>query len=88
MLTYVTSNTYIILKKKALRDQFSTDKNKSETLYKITKTLTTDIKENILPSLSSNKELADIFANLFVEKVNKIRSEFRHDETYNILIRN
>ena len=50
--------------------------------------ITTDIKENTLQSSSSNKELADIFANFFVEKVNKIRSEFQHDETYNIPIRN
>ena len=55
-------------KRKTLRDQLSTDKNKSKTLYKITKTLTMDTKENIFPSSSFNKELADSFANFFVEK--------------------
>ena len=69
-----------------MRDQLSSEKkkNKTKTLYKITKTLTTDTRENTFPSASSNKELADIFANFFVEKVNKIRSEFQHDEIYNI----
>ena len=86
MLTNATSNTYT--KKKALRDQLSTNINKSKTLYKITKTLTTDIKGNILPPSSSNKELADSSTNFFVEKVNKIRSEFQHDETYNMPTRN
>ena len=47
-------------------------------------TLTMDTIENILPSSSSNKELADSFANFFVENINKIRSEFQHEETYNI----
>ena len=71
-----------------MRDQLSSGKNKSKTLYEITKTLTKDIKENIFPSSSWNKELADIFTNFFVEKVNKIRSKFQHDETDNIPIRN
>ena len=54
-------------KKKTLRDQLSTDKNRSRTAYKINKTLK-NTKENIIPSLSSNKELAYSFANFFVEK--------------------
>ena len=56
---------------KKLRKQLSTDNNRSKTLYKITKTLTTNTKENILPSSSFKKELADRFANLFEEKINK-----------------
>ena len=63
-------------------------KNKTKTLHKITKTLTTDIRENTFPSSSSNKELADIFANFFVEKVNKSGSQFQHDKIYNIPTRN
>ena len=42
--------------------------NRSKTLYKISKTLATITKENILPSSFSNKEIADSFANFFVEK--------------------
>ena len=57
--------TLISYKKENSKDQLST--------------LTTDIKENTFPSSSSNKELANIFADFFVEKVNKIRSEFQHD---------
>ena len=75
-------------KKKSLRDQLSSEKNKTKTLYKIPNTLTTDIRENTFPLLSSNKKLADIFANFFVERFNKIRSEFQHDESYNIPTRN
>ena len=41
------------------------------------------MKENILPSSSSNKKLADSFVNFFVEEINKIRSQFRHEDTYN-----
>ena len=76
------------MKKKSLRDQFSSAKNKTKTLYIITNTLTTDIRDNTFPSSSSNEELADIFANFFVENVNKIRSEFKHNENYNIPTRN
>ena len=42
------------------------------------------MRENTFPLSPSNKELADIFANFFLDKVNKIRSEFQHDEIYNI----
>ena len=66
----------------------SSEKNKTKILYKITKTLPTDIIENTFPLSSSNKELADIFPSFFVEKVNKIRSEFQHDEIYYIPTRN
>ena len=57
-------------------------------LYKITKTLTSDISKNTFPATTSYKELADIFGNFFVDKVNKIRSQFQHDENYNIPTRN
>ena len=57
-------------------------------LYKITKTLTSDISKNTLLATTSHKELADIFVNFFVNKVTKIRSEFQHDENYKIPTRN
>ena len=75
-------------KKKTLRKQLSTDNNRSKTVYRITKTLTANTKENILPSSSSNKELVDTFANFFVEKINKIRSEFWHEDTYHMPTKN
>ena len=58
MLTNAIRDTYITQKIK-LREQVSTDNNRSKTLYKITKTLTTNTKENVFPSSSSFKELAD-----------------------------
>ena len=71
-------------KKEILRDKLNSGKNKSKTLYKITKSLTSDISENTLPIATSTKELANAFANFFVEKVNKIRAKFKHDENYHI----
>ena len=49
-------------KKKILRDKLSSDKNKTKTLYKITKILTSDTSENKFPESTSNKELTDTFA--------------------------
>ena len=75
-------------KKKTLRDKLSSGNNKTKTLYKITKTSTSDISKIILPATTSHKELADIFAKFFVDKVTKIRSEFQHNENYKIPTRN
>ena len=71
-------------KKKLLRDKLSSDKNKTKTLYKITKILTSDTSENNFPESTSNKELADTFADFFVDKVTKIKSGFQNNENYNI----
>ena len=71
-----------------MRDKLNSGNNKTKTLYKITKTLTSDTSEDILPTATSHKELADIFANFFVDKVTKIRSKFQNDENYKIPIRN
>ena len=60
-------------KKKILRNKLNSGNNKTKTLYKITKTLTSDTSQNTLPTATSQKELADIFANFFVDKVTKIR---------------
>ena len=62
--------------------------NKTKTLYNITKSLTSDISKNTLPETTSHKELADIFADIFVNKVTKVNSEFQHEENYNIPTRN
>ena len=75
-------------RKKILRDKLSSDENKTKTLYKITKILTSDTSENNFPETTSNKEVADIFANFFVHKVTKIKSGFQNNEDYNIPIRN
>ena len=75
-------------KKKTLRDKLNSGNNKTKTLYKITISLTSDVSENTLPATTSHKELADIFANFLVNKVTKIRSEFQHEENYNIQTRN
>ena len=56
--------------------------------YNITKNLTTNTIENILPFSSLNKKLADGFVNLFVDKIKKMRTQFRHEDTYNIPTRN
>ena len=72
------------IKRKTVRDKLNFGDNKTKTLYKITKSLTSDISENTLPEKNSYKELADIFANFFVNKVTKIWSEFQHEENYNI----
>ena len=55
-----------------MRDKLNFGDNKTKTLYKITKSLTSDISENALPEKTSHKELADIFADFFVNKVTKI----------------
>ena len=68
----VTSDTYIKQKRKTLRDKMNSGDNKTETLYNITKSLTSDISENTLPETTSHNALADIFANFFVNKVTKI----------------
>ena len=75
-------------KKKTLREQLNNDNNRSKNLYKITKNLTTNTKENILPSSSTNNELADSFPNFFMENINKIRSQFRHEDSCNMSTRN
>ena len=71
-----------------MTDKLSSGKKKTKTLYKIAKSLTTDISENTLLATTSHKELADIFANFFVDKVTKIRSVFQHDKNYKIPTRN
>ena len=71
-------------KKKILRDKLSSDKNNTKTLYKITKILTSDTSENNFPESTSNKGLADIFADFFVDKVTKIKSGFQSNENYNV----
>ena len=71
-----------------MRDKLNSGNNKTKILYKITKSLTSDTSENTLPTATSPKELADIFANFFVDKVTKIRSKFQNDETYLIPTRN
>ena len=71
-------------KKKILRDKLSSDKSKTKTLYKITKILTLDTSENKFPESTSNKELADTFADFFVDKVTKIKSGLQNNENYNI----
>ena len=71
-------------KMKLLRDKLSYDKNKTKTLYKITKILTSDTSENNFPESTSNKKLADTFADFFVDNVTKIKSGFQSNENYNI----
>ena len=75
-------------KKEILRDKLNSGNNKSQTLYKITKSLTSDTSENTLPTATSSKELANTFVNFFVDKVNKLRSKFQNDEKYQIPTRN
>ena len=75
-------------KKEMLRNKLNSGSKKSKTLYKITKSLTSDASENTLPTPTSPKELANTFANLFVDKVNKFRSKFQNDENYQIPTRN
>ena len=71
-----------------MRDKLNFGNNKSKTLYKITKSLTSYASENTLPTATSPKELANTFANFFVDKVYKIRSKFQNDENYQIPTRN
>ena len=71
-----------------MRDKLNSGNNKSKPLYKITKSLTSDTSENTLPTATSPKELANIFANFFVDKITKIRSKFQNEENYQIPIRN
>ena len=75
-------------KKKILRDKLNSGNNKTKTLYKKTKSLTFDTSENTLLTATLPKELADIFANFFVDKITKIRSKFENDENYQIPTRN
>ena len=71
-----------------MRDILNSGNNKTKTLYKITKTLTSDTGENTLPTATSHKELADIFVNFFVDKVIKIRSKFQNNANDKIPTRN
>ena len=75
-------------KKKILRDKLNSGNNKTKTLYKITKSLTSDTNENTLPTAITPKELADTVANFFVDKVTKIISKFQDDENYQVPTRN
>ena len=75
-------------KKKILRDKLNSGNNKTKTLYKITKSLTSDTSKNTLPTATSPKELANIFANFFVDKFTKIGSKFQTEENYQIPCRN
>ena len=75
-------------KKKILRDKLNSGNYKTKTLYKITKFLTSDSSENTLLTATSPKELPDIFANFFGDKVTKIRSKFQNNKNYQILTRN
>ena len=71
-----------------MRDKLNSGNNKAKNLYKITKTLTSDTSENTLLRATSYKELADTFANFFVDKVTKIRSKCQNNENYKIPTRN
>ena len=55
----------------------------SKAVYNKTKNLTTNTIENILPYLSSSKDLIDNFVNFFEEKINKITSQLGHEVTFN-----
>ena len=74
-LTNATRKILYQTKKKILRDNLNSGNNKTKTLCEIAKTLTSDRSENTLPTATSHKELADTFANFFVDKVTKIRSK-------------
>ena len=60
-------------KKKTLRDKLNSGNNKTKSLHIITKSLTSDISKNTIPETTSHKELADIFANIFLNKATKIK---------------
>ena len=52
-LTNTTRKTLFQTKKKILRDKLNSGNNKSKTLYKITKSLTSDTSENTLLTATS-----------------------------------
>ena len=87
-LTNATRKHLFQTKKEILRDKLNSGNNKSKTLYKITKSLTSDTSENTLPTATSPKELAKMFAYFFVDKVNKIRPKFQNNKNYQMPTRN
>ena len=76
------------LKKSYIHSQKETSNNKSQILFKILQQPMKGQQNNPLPDSSSQEEFTDIFADFFINKIMKIRSQFQHSDIYTPSSRN
>ena len=69
-------------KKHYINTQLESSNNKSQMFFKIFQQLTKGQQYNPLQDSSSQEELANKFADFFINKIKKIRSQFQHSNLY------
>ena len=69
-------------KKSYMNTQLESNNNNSKMLFQILQQLTKGQHDNPLPDCSSHEELANNFADFFINKIEKIRSQFQQSKLY------
>ena len=69
-------------KRKYIVEQITANRTNSSNLFKSMNGLIKGRKENPLPTAGSNKELANKFADFFINKIDKIQAEFNDNSIY------
>ena len=69
-------------KKSYIHTELESNNNKSQMLFQILHQLTKGQQDNPLPDCSSHEDLANNFADFFIEKIEKIRSQFQQSRLY------
>ena len=69
-------------KKSYINTQLESNNNNSQMLFQILHQLTKGQHDNPLPDCSSHEELANNFADFFINKIEKIRSQFQQSRLY------
>ena len=69
-------------KKSYINTQLESNNNKSQMLFQIFHQLTKGQHDNPLPDCLSHEELANNFADFFIDKIEKIRSQFQQSRPY------
>ena len=69
-------------KKSYINTQLESNNNNSQMLFQILHQLTKGQHDNPLPDCSSHEELANNFADFFIQKIEKIRSQFQQSKLY------
>ena len=69
-------------KKSYINTQLESNNNNSQMLFRILNQLTKGQHDSPLPDCSSYEDLANKFADFFIEKIEKIRSQFQQSRPY------
>ena len=64
-----------------------TNSNNTRKLYKLVSDITGSSKPSPMPEAQSDKELAEDFAQIFRQKIDMIRHQFKHKPQYNVPLR-